>query len=208
MERLRYIMNAEPEETFEPDRTNQRDRVQQKGQTGQKHPSAAADTSMTIESAPRFAPMDRDIVFSNVHFRYTEASPEILCGVDLTIRAGTTVGILGATGAGKSTLVQLLDRLWDLPPENGSITVGGVDIREMDRGWLRSQIGMVLQEPYLFSRTLAENIAIAMPKGQRRSGDGGRSQAEQFPAKSGPAEQGQVDQGLSGWSPAGQDPAE
>ena len=86
----------------------------------------------------------------------------------MTIRAGTTVGILGATGSGKSTLVQLLDRLWELPPESGKITIGGVDLRDMDRGWLRKNIGMVLQEPYLFSRTLAENIAIAMPPLQER----------------------------------------
>ena len=86
----------------------------------------------------------------------------------MRIRAGSTVGILGATGAGKSTLVQLLDRLWELAPEQGTISIGGVDIRDMDRGWLRRNIGMVLQEPYLFSRTLGDNILIAKQEGTLR----------------------------------------
>jgi ATP-binding cassette subfamily B protein len=86
----------------------------------------------------------------------------------MRIRAGSTVGILGATGAGKSTLVQLLDRLWELAPEQGTISIGGVDIRDMDRGWLRRNIGMVLQEPYLFSRTLGDNILIAKQGGTLR----------------------------------------
>ena len=111
----------------------------------------------------RFAPMDRDIVFSHVTFRYGEDLPEVLRDVSMRIRAGSTVGILGGTGSGKSTLVLLLDRMWELAPEQGTISIGGVDIRDMDRGWLRQNIGMVLQEPYLFSRTLAENIVIAMP---------------------------------------------
>ena len=140
MERLRYIMNAVPEEDI-------------------RSPVTGPDTGAL--SAP---PMNRDIVFSHVYFRYGEEAPEILRDINMTIRAGTTVGILGATGAGKSTLMLLLDRLWELPPEWGTITFGGVDIRRIDRAWLRQNIGMVLQEPYLFSRTLAENIAIAMPE--------------------------------------------
>jgi ATP-binding cassette subfamily B protein len=110
--------------------------------------------------------MDRDIEFSHVSFRYREDAPEVLHDVSMKIRAGSTVGILGATGAGKSTLMLLLDRMWELPPEQGKICVGGVDIRNIDRGWLRRNIGMVLQEPYLFSRTLEENLAIAMPDDQ------------------------------------------
>ena len=243
MERLRYIMNAEPEEVFETGQTDLLPEpvpAAEESSAGSFAPAEkAGPRSATTEtagprsaptekagprSAPaektdprfapaekagnRFAPMDRDIVFSNVHFRYTEDSPEILRGVDLTIRAGTTVGILGATGAGKSTLVQLLDRLWDLPPENGSVTVGGIDIREMDRGWLRSQIGMVLQEPYLFSRTLAENIAIAMPKGRTKPGNDGRSPAGSGPAGSGPSESGPAEQGPAKRDPAAQDSAD
>ncbi|MCD8144505.1 MAG: ATP-binding cassette domain-containing protein [Oscillospiraceae bacterium] len=72
----------------------------------------------------------------------------------------TVDGILGGTGSGKSTLVHLLNRLYDLPPEGGRITVGGVDIAEMKLDWVRSHVGMVLQEPMLFSNTLSENIAM------------------------------------------------
>ena len=86
---------------------------------------------------------------------------EILKDVSFTINSGTTLGILGGTGSGKSTLMYLLDRLYDLPKENGTITIGGVDIRKIKRSWLRKNLGFVLQEPYLFSRTLSENIGIA-----------------------------------------------
>ena len=64
---------------------------------------------------------------------------------------------------GKSTLMLLLDRMMDLPEENGRITIGGVDIRQIKSAWLRKNIGFVMQEPFLFSRTIAENIAIASP---------------------------------------------
>lgn len=86
---------------------------------------------------------------------------EILKNVSFTIKKGSTLGILGGTGSGKSTLMYLLDRLYDLPKENGTITIGGVDIRKIKRSWLRKNLGFVLQEPYLFSRTLSENIGIA-----------------------------------------------
>ena len=106
-------------------------------------------------------PMDRDIVFDQVSFVYPNSSAEVLHDVSLTIPAGKTVGILGGTGSGKSTLMYLLERLYDLAPGNGKITIGGVDIREIKASYLRDNIGLVLQEPFLFSRTLEENIAIA-----------------------------------------------
>ncbi|MBR1471011.1 MAG: ABC transporter ATP-binding protein [Lachnospiraceae bacterium] len=100
-----------------------------------------------------------DIVFDHVSFSYEEGT-EVLKDVSFRIREGSTLGILGGTGSGKSTLMYLLDRLYDLPEGCGRITIGGKDIRTMDRRALRRQIGLVLQEPYLFSRSLAENIAI------------------------------------------------
>ena len=106
-------------------------------------------------------PLSGDIEFQNVTFRYdtdkTGAMPE-LQNVSFTIKAGETVGILGGTGSGKTTLVRLLDRLYDL--EEGRILIGGVDIRNIKLDHLRKNIGVVLQEPYLFSGTIAENIAI------------------------------------------------
>ncbi len=105
------------------------------------------------------APMDRDIVFEHVTFSYPD-QPKLLDDVSFTIPAGSTLGILGATGSGKSTLAQLLTRFWKLPAENGRITVGGTDLQKMPASWVRKNIGYVMQEPYLFSRSIAENIGI------------------------------------------------
>ena len=79
-------------------------------------------------------------------------------------RQAPPFAILGGTGSGKSTLMHLLNRLYDLPPECGSIEIGGVDIANIRRDWLRSNIGMVLQEPFLFSRTIQENISAFRPQ--------------------------------------------
>ncbi len=108
------------------------------------------------------APMNGDIAFHNINFSYEGLKP-ILKNIDFTIKAGSTFAILGGTGSGKSTLMHLLNRLYDLPPECGKITIGGVDIADMKREWVRRNIGMVLQEPFLYSRTIEENIAITRP---------------------------------------------
>ena len=104
-------------------------------------------------------PLTGDICFDHVTFAY-EGSREMLHDVTFTIPAGTTLGILGGTGSGKSTLMYLLDRLYPLPPENGRITIGGTDVAKIRQDHLRRGIGIVLQEPYLFSRTLRENLGI------------------------------------------------
>ena len=103
------------------------------------------------------APMDRDIRFEHVSFSY-ETGPEVLHDVSFTIRAGTSFGILGATGSGKSTLLLMLARLY--APSEGRIMVGDTDLAQMPASWVRGQVGMVLQEPFLFSRTIGENIGI------------------------------------------------
>lgn len=108
-------------------------------------------------------PMDGDICFENVNFSY-ENSPELLHNINFTMKAGTTLGILGGTGSGKSTLMLLLDKLYLLEEGSGRITIGGTDIRKIRTDHLRRNIGMVLQEPFLFSRTIAENIGIASPE--------------------------------------------
>lgn len=185
MERLRYIMNAEPEEGGDA-------WVVKNSTEGGCRPFPDGDfvclSAPGVSGACRPA-LDGDIVFSDVRFRYGKDLPWVLDGVSMTIRAGKTVGILGATGSGKSTMMLLLDRLYELEPGCGTITVGGIDIRSIDRGWLRQKIGMVLQEPYLFSRTLKENIAIAM-KGEGGSGtQEGRAEAEApFSGKTGGGE--------------------
>lgn len=108
--------------------------------------------------------MHQDIIFDHVTFRYDEQGPDIIKDVSFAIEKGSTIGILGGTGSGKSTLMYLLDRLY--PVTKGKITIGGVDIRDIDSDYLRSNIGLVLQEPYLFSRSLKDNIAIANDKAQ------------------------------------------
>ena len=109
------------------------------------------------------APMDGDICFEHVNFAY-ENSPQMLHDVNFTMKAGTTLGILGGTGSGKSTMMLLLDKMYPLDEDGGRITIGGTDIRKIKTDHLRRNIGMVLQEPYLFSRTIAENIGITAPE--------------------------------------------
>ena len=106
-----------------------------------------------------------DIVFENVTFGYGAGQP-VLHGVSFTLPAGGTLGILGGTGSGKSTLMYLLDRLYDLPADGsqGRITIGGVELRNIRRECLRRQIGFVLQEPFLFSKTVGENIGISQSR--------------------------------------------
>ena len=105
--------------------------------------------------------INKDIVFDKVNFKYEEGAA-VLKDVSFTVPAGKTFAILGNTGSGKSTLVHLLNRLYDLPDGCGKITIGGVDIRDIDRQYLRSQIGMVLQEPFLYSGSIKENVGITM----------------------------------------------
>lgn len=103
--------------------------------------------------------MFKDITFDHVTFQYENNSKPVLDDVSFHVKAGSTVGILGATGSGKSTLMYLLNRLYEL--DKGHIYIGDTDIKKIKLSYLRDHIGMVLQEPYLFSRTLEENIAIA-----------------------------------------------
>jgi ATP-binding cassette subfamily B protein len=104
-------------------------------------------------------PIDRDIEFKNVNFTY-DGQP-VLEDVSFTVESGTMFGILGATGSGKSTITYLLNRLYDLPDDGGAITIGGVDVTRIEKAYLRRNIGLVLQEPFLFSKTIFENIDIS-----------------------------------------------
>src|SRR5690554_3473315 len=99
-----------------------------------------------------------NIIFKDVSFKYEEGN-EILKDVSFEVKEGQTLAILGPTGAGKSSLVHLLARLYDYP--EGSIKINGVELKEIDKKWLRKHIGLVLQEPFLFARTIKENIKLA-----------------------------------------------
>ena len=105
------------------------------------------------------APVDGDIVFDHVSFSYGDAP--VLRDVSFTVEKGTTLGILGATGSGKTTVAHLICRLYDLSGDgsNGAITIGGVNVNRFQRDWLRKNVGIVLQEPFLYSRTIKDNIA-------------------------------------------------
>ena len=105
-----------------------------------------------------FSPIDQDIVFENVSFWYKEGN-KVLDNLSFTIPAGKTVALLGPTGSGKSTMVALLQRLY--APKEGRITIGGVDIQQIDRTHLRNRVGLILQEPFLYSKTIKQNIGIA-----------------------------------------------
>ncbi|MDO4513983.1 MAG: ABC transporter ATP-binding protein [Lachnospiraceae bacterium] len=111
-------------------------------------------------------PGNGDIVFDHVSFSYdsqsTNTQTQVLQDISFTIGKGQTVGILGGTGSGKSTLIHILDALYELPAENrGAIYLNGVELGKIKKRELREHIGMVLQEPYLFSGTLEDNIKIA-----------------------------------------------
>lgn len=105
---------------------------------------------------------DFELCFSHVNFAYEEEHP-VLSDINFVLPKGKTLGILGGTGSGKSTLIQLLNRLYELKEGEGNITLGGKKIQEIPLEWLRRHVGIVLQEPFLYSRTIKENIAAARP---------------------------------------------
>jgi len=103
--------------------------------------------------------VDGEIIFQNVYFEYEEGHP-VLKDVNFTCNPGDVIALLGSTGSGKTTLVNLLPRFYD--PTSGMITLDGVDVTKYPRKYLRSQIGIVEQEPFLFSRTIRENITYGV----------------------------------------------
>jgi len=105
-------------------------------------------------------PIRGDVAFDAVRFAYGRG-PEVLHGIDLAVPAGTTVALVGHTGAGKSTVAKLLARFYD--PTDGRITIDGIDLRDVTQLSLRRQLGIVPQEGFLFAGTVAENIAFGRP---------------------------------------------
>ncbi len=115
--------------------------------------------ALTEGKAPADTPTQGGLVFEDVGFAYQENEP-ILQGVSFKCQSGQVVALLGSTGSGKTSLVNLLPRFYEYT--NGSITLDGVELREYAREYLRSQIGIVEQEPFLFSRTIRENITYGV----------------------------------------------
>ncbi len=115
------------------------------------------ESSLKNPENPVYEVKDGSIDFDNVSFKYSKtAERNALSDIDLHIKSGQTVGIIGGTGSAKSTLVQLISRLYDVT--NGSVKVGGVDVREYDLDTLRNQVAVVLQKNVLFSGTIKENL--------------------------------------------------
>ncbi len=148
--------------------------IQQLSQVLDTWQQAAASTTkieelFTIPSGtpPPAHPIDPghlsgEIRFDAVHFRYPNTvGDEALEGIDLTVAPGETVALVGETGAGKSTIVKLVSRFYD--PTAGSVQVDGIDLRDIDLGRFRRQIGIVPQEAFLFTGTLRDNIAYGRP---------------------------------------------
>ncbi len=106
-------------------------------------------------------PVECRVAFDDVSFRYPGSEREILRGVSFAVEPGSTVAILGTTGSGKSTLVNLLPRFYDAT--GGAVRLDGHDVRDVTLTSLRSQIGMVLQEARLFSGTVRDNVAFGRP---------------------------------------------
>jgi subfamily B ATP-binding cassette protein MsbA len=128
------------------------------------------DTRPTVAEPARPTPLPRpargDVLVDGVSFRYNEALPPALDDVSLRVAPGEVVALVGPSGAGKTTLASLLPRFWDVT--SGRITLDGVDVRELSFADLRGAIGMVPQEPALFSGTVRENIAYARPHATER----------------------------------------
>ncbi|MDY4788765.1 MAG: ABC transporter ATP-binding protein [Bacilli bacterium] len=106
--------------------------------------------------------IEGDIVFEDVSFKFEDATYNTIKDINLHIQKGETIALIGKTGSGKSTLVALLNRMLD--PSSGHIYVDGVDISQIDKQYLRKNVGIVLQEPFLFSRSIADNIGITANK--------------------------------------------
>ena len=101
------------------------------------------------------------LAFDDVTFCYPGAESPVLCDISLTARPGQTTAIIGSTGAGKTTLLHLVPRLFDVT--EGTVRLGGVDVRDLDLEVLWSRIGLVPQKPYLFSGSVADNLRLARP---------------------------------------------
>ena len=120
------------------------------------------ESSIVNPTAPVMHVADGSVIFKDVSFRYSaRAGRDSLSGINLYIESGETVGIIGGTGAGKTSLIQLISRLYDVT--EGSVMVGGVDVREYDLETLRDQVSVVLQKNVLFSGTIKDNLRWGDP---------------------------------------------
>lgn len=117
-------------------------------------------TDIVDKNVQQVSDLKDDIVFNNLNFKYKNSQIPALSNINLRIKKGTTLGIVGKTGSGKSTLINLLVRLYNV--EDNMVSIGERDINRISLNSLRSNIGFVSQDPFLFSATISENIALAL----------------------------------------------
>jgi len=138
----------------------------QQSLTGAERVFEVLDAPLEVESPPNAVARERlagSIRFEGVRFRY--GTDDVLSDLDVVVEPGECVAILGATGSGKSTMLGLIPRFFDV--NAGRVLVGGVDVRELDLDFLRRQVGLVFQESLLFRASVAENIAFGLPGASR-----------------------------------------
>jgi ATP-binding cassette subfamily B multidrug efflux pump len=154
----------------------------QRGMASWKRMLEVLDTEPVIRDigTPRVSTMRGEIEFRDLSFRYGDTP--VLEHVSARIEAGRTVALVGPTGSGKSTLIGLLARMHDPPP--GSVFIDGVDVRDIPLAVLRGSIGFVPQEPFLFSDTLADNVAFGLDT-MEGAGSGGEAREARSPTLSG-----------------------
>jgi len=119
-----------------------------------------AETELDENATGHSAPMQGDIVFENVSFRHSDSGRDLLQNISFQAKPGETIAVVGQTGSGKTTLTKLVNRTYDV--NSGRIVIDGVDVREWNLDSLRSQISIIEQDIFLFSRTVAENIAFGL----------------------------------------------
>ena len=105
--------------------------------------------------------IEGNIEFENVYFEYEKDTP-VINNISFSVKAGNTVAIIGPTGSGKSSLIYLLARLYDY--NRGSILIDGIELKNIDKAWVRKNVGIVLQEPFLYAKTIRDNIKLANPE--------------------------------------------
>ncbi|MGB0254585.1 MAG: ATP-binding cassette domain-containing protein [Flavobacteriaceae bacterium] len=131
----------------------------QMGMVAVRRVMGVLDTEESIANIGAYADMDLKgaVRFESVHFSYKKEEP-VLNGVTFDMAPGETVAVVGATGAGKSTLINILNRFYEI--DKGKVLIDGIALEEYDRSWLRKQIGVVLQDVFLFADSIYNNITL------------------------------------------------